>query len=54
MAGEGVAGLAVDEEADLGDVGEGGVEGADDGLEGEVFDVDAGGMVVDEGAVEVD
>ena len=54
VAGEGVAGLAVDEEADLGDLGEGGVEGADDGVEGEGFDLDAGGVVVDEGAAEVD
>ena len=38
VAGEGVVGMAVDEEADAGDVGEGGVEGADDGLEGEGFD----------------
>ena len=54
MAGEGVVGLAVDEEADLGELREGGVEGADDGADGEVFDLDAGGMVVDEGAAEVD
>ena len=54
VAGEGVVGLAVDEEADAGDVGEGGVEGADDGLEGEGFDLDAGGVVGDEGVFEVD
>ena len=54
MAGEGFAGLAVDEEADLGDAREGGVEGADDGEEGEGFDLDAGGVVVGEGAAEID
>ena len=54
MAGEGVVGLAVDEEADGGDLREGGVEGSDDGLHGEVFDLDAGGVVVDEGAAEID
>ena len=54
VAGEGVVGLAVDEEADGGDLREGGVEGADDGLHGEGFDLDAGGVVVDEGAAEVD
>ena len=54
MAGEGVVGLAVDEEADLGDLGKCGVEGADDRLQGEGFDLNAGGVVVDEGAAEVD
>jgi hypothetical protein len=54
MASEGVVGLAIDEEADLGDLREGSVEGADDRLEGEGFGLDAGGMVVDEGAVEID
>ena len=46
--------MAVDEEADLGELGEGGVEGADDGEQGEVFGFDAGGVGVGEGAVEVD
>ncbi len=54
MAGEGFAGPAVDEEADLLDLGEVGVQGAEDGGEGEGFDLDAGGMAVDEGAAEVD
>ena len=54
VAGEGVVGLAVDQEADGGDLREGGVEGADDGLHGEGFDLDAGGVVVDEAAAEVD
>ncbi len=54
MAGQGVVGIAVDEEADAGDVGEGSVEGADDGLEGEGFDEDAGGVIGDEGVFEID
>ena len=54
MAGEGVVGLAVYEEADGGDLRKCGVEGADDGLDGEGFDLNAGGVVVDEGAAEVD
>ena len=54
VAGEGFAGLAVDEEANLFDLGEVGVEGSDDGLEGEGFDFDAGGMGVGEGGAEVD
>ena len=54
VAGEGVVRVAVDEEADLRDLGERGVEGSDDGLDGEVFGQDAGGVVGDEGAAEVD
>ena len=54
MAGESVVGLAVDEEADGGDLGEGGVEGADDRFDGEGFDLDAGGVIVDEAAAQVD
>ena len=54
MAGEGFVGLAVDEEADLLDLREVGVERADDGEQGEGFDLDAGGVGVDEAAVEVD
>ena len=54
MSGEGVVGFAVYEETDLGDLGERGVEGTDDGLEGEVFNEDAGGVIVGEGATEVD
>ena len=54
VAGEGVAGLAVDQEADLFDAREVGVEGADDGFDGEVLELDAGGVVVGEGAVEID
>ena len=45
VAGEGFAGLAVDEEADLLDLREVGVEGADDGEQGEVLDLDAGGVL---------
>src|SRR6266702_1782216 len=54
VAGEGVVGVAVDEEADGGDLGEGGVEGADHGFDGEGFDLDAGGVIVDETAAQVD
>jgi len=54
VAGKGVVGLAVDEEADAGDVGEGAVESTDDGLEGECLDEDAGGVFGDEGVGEVD
>ncbi len=54
VAGEGFARLAVDEEADLFDLGEVGVEGADDGAQGEGLDLDAGGVGVDEVAAEVD
>jgi len=54
VAGQGVAGLAIDQEADLGQLREGGVEGADDGVDRQVFDGDAGGVGGDEGSVEVD
>ena len=54
VASEGVLGLAVDEEADLGELREGCVEGSDDGLEGEVLDLDAGGVVGGEGGLEID
>src|SRR6201996_2509838 len=43
VAGEGFAGLAVDEEADLLDLREVGVGGADHGGGGEGFDLAAGG-----------
>ena len=49
VAGEGVAGLAVDEESDLDDLGEVGVEGGDDGSERQVFGFYAGGVSVGEG-----
>src|ERR1700744_5351498 len=48
VAGEGFAGLAVDEEADLLDLREVGVEGADHGEQRESFDFDARGMLRDE------
>src|ERR1700754_3084743 len=54
VAGEGFAGLAVDEEPDLLDLREVGVEGADHGEQGEGFDFDAGGMLADEAAAEID
>ena len=54
VAGEGVMGLAVDEEADGGDLGEGGVEGSYDRFDGQGFDLDAGRVIVDETAAEVD
>jgi len=54
VTGESVAGLTVDEEADLGEVGKGSVQGSDDGEEGEVFGLHAGWVGVGEGAVEVD
>src|SRR5216683_4265658 len=54
VAGEGVVGLAVDEETDGGDFGECGVKGADDRLHGEGFDLDAGGVIVDETTAEID
>src|ERR1700761_4445160 len=54
VAGEGFAGLAIDEEADLLDLREVGVERADHGEQGEVFDFDAGGMLADEAAAEID
>src|SRR6201996_5372729 len=47
VAGEGFAGLAVDEEANLLDLREVGVEGADHGEECEGFDLDAGGVLID-------
>ena len=54
VAGEGGAGLAVDEEADLGDAGKVGVEGGADGEDGEGFGFKAGGVAGGEGAGEVD
>lgn len=54
MAGQGVVGLAIDEETNLGELREGSVEGADDGEEGEVFCLDAGGMVFYKRSVEID
>ena len=54
VAGEGFAGLAVDQETDLLDLRDVGVERADDGEKGEGFDFDAGGVGVDEAAAEVD
>jgi hypothetical protein len=54
VAGEGVVGLTVDEEADLSDLRQSGVKGANDGLDGEDFDLNAGGVVGDEGAAEID
>ena len=54
MAGEGVAGLTVDEKTDLFDLGEIGVEGAEDGVEGKGFGFDPGGVAVDEVAAEID
>lgn len=54
MTGEGGAGLAVDEEAYLGDGGDVGVEGLDDGEKSEGFRFDAGGLRLREGCVEID
>jgi hypothetical protein len=54
VAGEGVVRLTVHQKAHLRDLRQTSVEGADDGLEGEGFDLDAGGVVGDEGAAEVD
>ena len=54
VAGEGVVGLAVDEEADAGNLGKRCVESADDRLHGKGFDLDSGGVIVYEGAVKVD
>jgi hypothetical protein len=54
VTGEGVVGLAVDEKSDLRNLRQSGVEGADDGLDGEGFDLDAGGVVGDEGAAKID
>ena len=54
VSGKGVVGLTVDEEADFGDLWERGVKGADDGLHGEGFDLDAGGVIVEERTVKVD
>ena len=45
---------AVDQEADLLDTREVGVEGSDDGVEGKGLGLDARGVVVGEGAVEID
>src|ERR1700743_1423924 len=53
VAGEGFASLAVDEEADLLDLREVGVECADHGEQGEVLDLDTRGMLPDESAAEV-
>ena len=49
MAGEGGAWLAVDQEADLGDAGQVGVERGADGEHGEGFGFKAGGMAGGEG-----
>jgi hypothetical protein len=54
VAGEGVVRLAVDEETDCRDLREGGVEGADDRLHSESFDLDAGGVVIYKATAEVD
>jgi hypothetical protein len=54
VAGKGFAGLAVDEEANLFDLWERGVKCADDRLNGEGFDQDAGGMRVGEGSMKID
>ncbi len=54
MAGQGVVRLAVDEEADRGDLRKSGVKGADDRLHGEGLDLDTGWVVVEEGAVKID
>ena len=54
VAGERGAGLAVYEEADLGDAGEVGVEGFADGEHGEGLGFNAGGMGGGKGGGEVD
>ena len=54
VAGQGGAGLTVDEEADLGDAGQVGVEGSADGKHGEIFSLKAGRVGGDESAGEVD
>jgi hypothetical protein len=54
VSGEGVVWVAVYEEANLCDLWERGVESSDDGLEGEVFDEDAGGVVVEKRAAKID
>jgi hypothetical protein len=48
------AGLAVDEEADLGDAGQVGVERGADGEHSEGLGLEAGGVAGDEGSGEVD
>jgi hypothetical protein len=54
VAGEGRAGLAVDEETNLGDAGQVGAEGGADGEDGEGLGFEAGGMAGGEGAGEID
>ncbi len=54
VAVEGLAGLAVDEKADLFDVAEVGLQSGDERAEGEVLCLDAGGVCVGEGLGEVD
>ena len=54
VASEGVAGLAVDEEAHLFHLRKVGVEGGKEDAQGEVFAFDGRGMCVGEGLVEVD
>ena len=54
VAGKGGARLAVDEEAHLGDAGQVGMEGGDDGLDGEDFGFNAGRMAGGKAAGQVD
>ena len=54
MAGESVARVTVDDESYLADLREVSVQGADDGRDREGLDFDAGGVVIGEGAVQID
>ncbi len=54
MAGEGVSRLAVHQETNFYDAGKVGIEGAEDGVDGEGLGLDAGGVMIGEAAVEVD
>jgi hypothetical protein len=54
VAGEGIVGLAIDQKANLCDLGKGRVERGDEREQGKGFHLDAGGMVFDEGAVKID
>jgi hypothetical protein len=54
VAGQCVVGLSIDEEADLCDVGQNGVQRSDDRVQGEQLGYYAGGVVIDEGAVQAD
>ena len=54
MTGKGLSGVTVDEEADLLNLRERRMDSAEKGVESELLDQDAGGVMVYKGSVEVD